>query len=339
MNVSQIKALTWLVAVGLTGGLFWYVFTFFSGLETRDKLFDDDRAREVLSKEYTNDGPKVDVVALTDVQRTFQQLNWTGKEEPKQAEVVVPDVPKEQPKTPVADLIRVVFVQEDEQRPENSLAHIAYRDSAGVTSAPKNGLLIAPGDRLAAPHQSIRLEKIDGEEGLTFVFDEEGREPETILVPTFDVGAQIVNVGPDGAILPPKSPIREFSGPRGPVSRQTQRIGKDRFALGTEDMFLLGDNFPTIVAREVRYRRHRDPKTGKYDGIELQEVEASGTVARHGGQSGDVIKSINGTPVTQLSEAITFVKNNKDKYSTWEVVVENRGQTRTVIYETPPSQP
>ena len=52
-----------------------------------------------------------------------------------------------------------------------------------------------------------------------------------------------------------------------------------------------------------------------------------------------MIKSINGTPVTQLSEAITFVKNNKDKYSTWEVVVENRGQTRTVIYETPPSQP
>jgi len=46
-----------------------------------------------------------------------------------------------------------------------------------------------------------------------------------------------------------------------------------------------------------------------------------------------VIKSINGQPVNSVQEAISFVKVNKDKYSTWEVVVENKGKQRTVTYE------
>ena len=50
-------------------------------------------------------------------------------------------------------------------------------------------------------------------------------------------------------------------------------------------------------------------------------------------KEGDVIKSINGQPVNSVQEAISFVKVNKDKYSTWEVVVENKGKQRTVTYE------
>jgi S1-C subfamily serine protease len=54
---------------------------------------------------------------------------------------------------------------------------------------------------------------------------------------------------------------------------------------------------------------------------------------RHGAKEGDVVKSINGHPVNTTNEAITFVKTNKDKYSSWEVVIENKGKTRTVTYE------
>ena len=57
--------------------------------------------------------------------------------------------------------------------------------------------------------------------------------------------------------------------------------------------------------------------------------------SEHGGQDGDIIKSINGHPVTSTAEAITYVKNNEDKYNVWEVVVENKGKSRTVTYESP----
>lgn len=338
MNVTHLKGLTWALAVALTAGLFWYVLTFFLGVKTREQLFDGDKARELLNEDYTTEGPKVDVVALADVQRTFQQLNWTGKEAPPASPEPSPELPKELPKTPVADLIQVHFIQEDLDRPENSQAFFVYRDSAKLSSAPKTGLFLLPGDRLAEPHTYARVQSIDGDEGIiTFVFDDESRPAESVQAPRFDVEGQIAPVGPDGPILPQQIALQAFDGPRPPVSRQTQLVGKDRFALGTEDMFLIADDYPAIVAREVRHRRHRDPKTGKYDGIELQEVQPGGTVSRHGGASGDIIKSINGHPVTSVSEAITFVKNNKEKYSSWEVVVENKGQERTVIYETPPS--
>jgi S1-C subfamily serine protease len=56
---------------------------------------------------------------------------------------------------------------------------------------------------------------------------------------------------------------------------------------------------------------------------------------RHGAQAGDVIKSINGHTVNSTQEAITYVKTNSNKYTTWEVVIENKGKTRTVTYQSP----
>jgi C-terminal processing protease CtpA/Prc len=63
---------------------------------------------------------------------------------------------------------------------------------------------------------------------------------------------------------------------------------------------------------------------------------AVGSIAeRHGAQEGDVIKSINGHPVTSVQEAITFAKNHANEYTVWKIVVENKGKSRTVIYESP----
>ena len=340
MNVTQIKGITWGLAVCLTGGLGWLVYTsYFGGRGQSAQLWDPERAREVLDKEYTSEGPKMDVVALSDVRRTFQQLNWTGKEaevapppetRPQEAEVV--------PRTPVTDLIQVLIVVEDGDRPERSEAYIRYRDTAKVAGGSQRpGVFIRPGDRLEAPHTYARVDSIKAKEGVTFVFDDEARAAETVSPPLLEYESFISHVAREDVILPKFTQPRSFEGQRPDHGRQTTLVGKNRYALGTEDMFLLADDYATVIAREVRHRRHRDPKTGKFDGIELQEVSPGGTFSRHGAQSGDIIKSINGQAVSSVSEAITFVKNNKDRYSTWEVVVENRGQERTVVYTTPPS--
>ena len=121
---------------------------------------------------------------------------------------------------------------------------------------------------------------------------------------------------------------------QGPPLR-TQRIGEDRYRVGLEDAEYIGENYAEILSQEVRVERHRDPRTGRYDGIEVKAVNPDSIAAQHGVQSGDVVKKINGHPVSSPQEAISFVKNNQHLYDKWEVEVWNKGQTRIVTYIPP----
>ncbi|MDE0897356.1 MAG: PDZ domain-containing protein, partial [Planctomycetota bacterium] len=71
------------------------------------------------------------------------------------------------------------------------------------------------------------------------------------------------------------------------------------------------------------------------DGIEITKVPAGSMAAKHGAKEGDIIKSVNGHPVTTTQEAIKYAQNNAEKYTTWEILVENQGVERTVYYEVP----
>ena len=71
---------------------------------------------------------------------------------------------------------------------------------------------------------------------------------------------------------------------------------------------------------------------GKRSGVELTEVREGSIASRHGAQSGDVVISINGTPVNSQQEAIAFAKNNSERYSVWEVEVLRLGRIETIIY-------
>ena len=67
----------------------------------------------------------------------------------------------------------------------------------------------------------------------------------------------------------------------------------------------------------------------------MLDVKPGSVASSHGLSNGDVVKSINGHPVTSKQEAITFVKNNKDVYDKWEVVVESKGRLKTLVYYSP----
>ena len=114
-----------------------------------------------------------------------------------------------------------------------------------------------------------------------------------------------------------------------------RKISPTRFRLGTDDVASFEKNYSDILSGDLTYKRHRDPKTGRYDGIEITSVKAGSIVAQHGIPNGDVVKSIHGNAVNSQSEAIQFVKTHKDEYDTWEVVIENKGQTRTMTYNSP----
>ena len=108
--------------------------------------------------------------------------------------------------------------------------------------------------------------------------------------------------------------------------------------LGTETAREIGANYAEILAREVRLERWCDPRTGRYAGVQLTDVLAGGVVAEHGGQSGDVVLSINGHPVTSPQQAISYVKNNADSTTEWHVVVLRLGAEETLSFVAPAAE-
>jgi hypothetical protein len=335
MNISQIKIWSWGGAAVLTLGLSYYVLDFIRHKEERLALPDPAKAKAVLEgveqiKAKANDG-----LGYQDLKRLYSDLNWTGK---AVAETPQPTTPAEKPvavRVPVKDLIKIGMVMGDPVNPKFGSIFLRYRAKAQVqNNTIINGYLLRVGDHLLPPHDKIRLESVQPASA-TFAFETAEGGTETLGADEFDAKTAIVTVGPDGVIMPamrtgiPTAENTPFKPGR------TTPLGRDRFKIGTEDAKMIAENYSDIIARELKTAQHRDPRTGRYDGIEIKSVVPGSLAASHGAQEGDVIKSINGHAVNSVQEAITFAKNNANKYSIWEIVIENKGKTRTVTYESP----
>lgn len=348
MNITQAKALSWTAAVLLTLGLTAYVVLFLRKVEALNVVPSAAQIQAVLAKGApveSNDDGGVDYFK---VRRLFHgtceackgdpkchHLNWTGRVEAPPAEVVETQAaPVEAPRVAIRDLVRILMLRVDLAEPTNSDVFLRYKQGAGVnTPAGVPGFLLRVDDHLAAPHDKVRVTAITAD-GVTFTYEGEGGESETLKPDELPTKSGIVVVGPDGNVH-----VRDRLIPTGDAPKfrpgETQRLGENTWVIGDKDLAEFNERYQEILGKEVRTVRHQDPATGKYDGVEIKEV-ANGSIAeRHGAQPGDVIKSINGSPVTSVQEAITFVKNNAGKYTVWKLIVENKGKSRTVIYESP----
>lgn len=336
MNIAQIKIASWTAGALLTVGLGVYVYSFVSTLETRRQLPDADLVRTTLSGveqvQVKTDGQ----VKYDDVRRLFHDLNWTGAVQVVAEPTATTPQNVEPEVVPVRDLVRILSVRVDFGDPKGSSVFLKYKSKAQVENKGLGGFSMREGDALARPHEGIRIESIS-REGVVFAFADEKREKETLTPAEFDAKAQIVQVGPDGIQLPPAGGLIPRTRAAMIVPGKTTPLGSNRFLLGTEDLQQASDNYLDILSNDVTLRQHRDPKTGRYDGVEISDVSPGSFAERHGATKGDVVKSINGHPVNSTQEAINFVKMNKDKYTTWEVVIENKGKTKTVTYQSPSS--
>jgi len=348
MNIGQIKVLCWGSAGLLSAGLALYVGLFVKDLERKRTPPDPNLIAKELDKAEAVKAKAADLVAYDDVRRLYlpqcdkckelgvrcRHLNWTGKPPPPPDPKTNNGEPSKPPAVAMNELVKIQYCQVDLSDRKLSRVWLKYRPKAAVqnNTTAGGGFWMKEGDHLAAPHDYARIEKIDSQ-AVTFAF-EDGRGDEKIYPDEFDSKTTIVQVDQDGVIRPklggvPKGDVKPWQPTR------TTAYGTNRFMLGTDDMAYANENYAKILADEVRTGRHQDPRTGKYDGIEVESVTPNSFAERHGAQEGDVIKSINGQPVTSVQEAITYAKNNADKYSSWEIVVENRGKTRTVVYESP----
>ncbi|MFT5155383.1 MAG: hypothetical protein ACI841_005395, partial [Planctomycetota bacterium] len=182
-------------------------------------------------------------------------------------------------------------------------------------------------------HQNVEVSAIFPS-GVEFSFPGTEREVELLEEIPLTENDLIHVVSANGEILRPRRPVIASGQVISFRPEETTKIGQDRYRLGTQDMTYLGDNYHDVLTRDLSTRTHYD-ESGRRSGIELTSVRKGSIAARHGAQEGDIVKSVNGHPVSSSQEAIKYAKNNKDRYSTWEVVVENLGKERTLTFETP----
>ncbi|HJO25656.1 MAG: hypothetical protein CMK00_06150 [Planctomycetes bacterium] len=335
LNIAQTKILIWVVSAALTAGLGATVADFVLNLEEKQNTFDADSVRAVLEDVEQVAIQKQELVAYTEIKRHFHELNWTGKVTVKAVEPEDTGAATTQRSTvPVSDLIAVQMLQVDLSDPAGSSAYVTYSSRSAVPSASPDDEYLEVGESLPAPQTHIRVEAITVE-GIVFAFEDTERAHETVA-PEVDLETgtmvfvgegQVIHRVDNGGI--PVSNVPAFR------PEQTAIIGRNRYRIGTEDATFLAENWSATLSQDVRHSRHRDPRTGRYDGVEILEVRSGSIAERHGVQGGDVIKSINGHAVSSAQEAIHFAKTNSDRYNTWEVEVENMGRTRTITYESP----
>lgn len=338
MNLSTLKALIWATSLAVFGYLGWFVYAWAvqGGKDERTAT----RAPTELMKRVLDDvpepaPPRTALVDYETVVATFHELNWTGREAPKPVETapVVVEEPVAATKPDVAKLLRVLYLEVDEADPSSSLTLVQYEEPklAGQFRTP---IELKIGDRLHAPYEMVRVSAITPE-GVAFTadgFEDDGPQ----VVPTWSpFGPGITYVGPEGARMPAVAALPRVAPPLTERPERTVERRPGTYLLGTEDVADIERDYLSILSNEVRHRRYLDPRTRTWGGIEVIEVAPGSVAARHGVRNGDIIKSINGTPVAGPQEAISYVKNNAKLYTTWEVVVENAGKQRTLVYESP----
>jgi len=337
MSISTVKAALWIANLGAFGTL---GYTLYDWKEHEGEKMARRATAEIQSDWLDNiqrpELAKQDIYDYDKVEANFFNLNWTGKAPPPPVVEVVDTVvdPTKLKATPIDDILEVLYVQVDTSIASNSTSLIKYTDAA-LTIKFKEAVNIFEGDELPEPHNGWVVDAIVAEGVLFRRGDEsEGVEPQLAMPAVAVTGNLIVKVGEGGALVPVKASFPgALAGFIPPSPLNTMKVGKDRYKLGTEDLATIGENYLEILSNEVRQRPFRNPRTGRWEGIEILSVSPGSIAAQHGVEAGDVIKSINGTPVNSAQDAIQYVKNNADMYEIWTVVIENAGKEKTVVYQ------
>jgi hypothetical protein len=341
MNLVLVKSVLWGASTLLFGVLGWTLYDYkvaeadLLGRKVNAKLQQD-----LLKDIQPPPPPKSDLVDYKRVTANFHDFNWTGKAPPPPPPPPPPPGPTRRVIKPLKDLLTVLYIQVDTSQASNSLALVRWVDRrlSDTLGAREDGRLQA-GFVLPEPYAYWSVESVESE-GVIFRYapeDDQDKNPTTFrLSPPTPIEGGIVKVAEDGEVRLPAEFVLPEAGGEFVLTRpaRTLELGPNRFRVGSEDGRYINENYLDILSREVRHKSHFNRKKGRMEGIEITEVAPGSIAAQHGVKSGDVIVSVNGTPVNSVQEAISYAKNNADIYSVWTIVVSNAGYERTIVYET-----
>jgi hypothetical protein len=331
MKVSTINLFCWLGSALLATALCGLIYLFVGQSKSGVNPFDGPYAKRLL----TESKPEVKAARVVldynnQVLPNFITLNWTGKPAPK---VVVFDKPDdgiaELPKAvPVSELIAVRYVQYDTIDPGGSRIFVQY---IGELEG-EGTVTLSVGDKLPSPFQETVVHRIEPE-SIVFSFGDEEREEERLPLNAFADMELIHQVGEGGVVEVVQRSLPQVTRNSVAAPLLTRQVSNGNWELGVDDARSFANDYQRILTQDVRLKTHY--RNGKRSGIEVMSVEPGSIAARHGVEVGDIIISVNGHLVSSEQEAIKWAKNNADRYSVWEVVVENHGRRSTRVFHSP----
>jgi hypothetical protein len=339
MNIQTLKLATWLAALAVGGTLGYEVWDFLSRRAELEKYVDREVIKRTLEDEVDEPEPvKDDRVDVAIFNRIFHQMDWTGRLPVENKPVAVTEEEEEEiPETSVSDLLYILFIREDPV-PGESVAFVRFKEKelSRILNEPKERILRV-GSRLVGSYSHISVSAISIAEGVTFAFDGDEREPETVQTKVFEGRSQIVQVGPDGAIMPEQiSRIPMVGGEYTPFRRkETVQVRQNEYLIGTEALETLDRDYSVILSRDLQYRTARNPVDGTVRGLQITRVVPNSLPAQHGVTEGEVLKSINGHTVKSVREAVVFVKKEAPHTDEWVAVFEKQGKEFTRTYRSP----
>lgn len=112
----------------------------------------------------------------------------------------------------------------------------------------------------------------------------------------------------------------------------TNTAGLVVWEISPQEQQYLRRNYQRLVT-EVTAVPHLG-KNGKVDGLELKKIEQTSIVAKRGFQERDVVKSVNGEPVTDLAKLPALFRKHRDAGEI-TIVYVRRGVERTTTYKVP----
>ncbi|MEM1452885.1 MAG: PDZ domain-containing protein [Planctomycetota bacterium] len=331
MNIGTLKIVSYLTSFGLLAGITALGFDYFKNGGSLS-FFDVDRADVVLNGVQPPDPPaRVGLRFGEDISPAIVDFDWTGK--PPEERKAIEDVQTEdlvEVVTPVSEILEVLMVFEDESDPGESFCMVRFLDP----TATPNIVWCAIGSTLPEPNEIVSVAAILGA-GVQFSFSDKAREREFLDVSETAKAELIVSrTDLDQIIERKSSAIVRTGGALAQVAPAKTEKRNGQYYLGTEDRDLFQTNYGEMMSRDVRTETYFD-ENGKRAGVKVTDVREGSAAARLGAQEGDVIVSINGSPVNSQQEAIQFVKQNSDRYDVWEVRVRNLGRERTEVYHSP----
>jgi len=342
MKSTRVVAFLWLLAA-LVGA--WTVYRFVDFYLRKDEYLNPVSEKEVRDPlREKGAGAKARVQRNWNDYRNLHELNVTGKMAPQRSERVKPPPPPTVGVSPVADLLRVIYVQFDGEDPTGtrpfSLADftghfcfVQYKDPALEKSAEP---LLTAGDRLPDPHGNVQVKAVLPNR-VVFL---RGSEPdEELPVREFELAAEFVAGVLSGAETSTRPATRPAAA-RGEGARKADwpekttevkpnvwRLSQDDY----EEFNAKGNEY--VGTGEIHVIPHYRKGEGRPDGLRVQ-IRSGSALEGKGLRSGDILKSINGTPVHSKEQVIEYAQSHAELRS-FTLEVERLGRPLTLQYSLP----
>ncbi|MGH7150373.1 MAG: PDZ domain-containing protein [Planctomycetota bacterium] len=345
MKSNRLLPPLWIVAV-LVGG--WTLYRFVDFVRAKNRYLTPLGEREVRDPlKEKGSASRARVAKNWDDYRNLFELNITGKRPPAPpSEDIGPPLPPTGHVQPVSDLLRVLYVMFDAGDPagtrgfslEEFTGHFCYVQYKDPTLEKTAEPLLSVGDSLPAPHSAIQVKAIHQDR---VVFQRTGEKDEEVVVRENEISAELVHgvLGDGGGPttgLPTSAPASRpaIKAPRDWPATTTEEK-PNKWKISASDVEEVTARANEIVGTgEITVTPHYRRGESSASGLRIGSIKPGSILDTKGLKPGDIVRSINGTPVRSKEQVIEYIQAHPDLRS-FTIEIERLGRPLTLQYSLP----